>query len=59
MERGQMEIRVTYTGIEPNLKPAASAFARAIKSKITAAGTFADPELEAEYQEWKAKKKAC
>jgi len=59
MDRDQMEIRATFTGTEPNLKPAASAFARVIRSMITEAGTFADPELEAEYQEWKAKKKAC
>ena len=46
------EIRAEYTGKEPNLRPAASAFARMIKSAINADGTFTDPDLEAEYQEW-------
>ena len=59
MGRDQMEIRVKYTGTEPNLKPAASAFARVIKKAVNADGTFTDPELEAEYQAWKEKKKAC
>ena len=59
MGRDQMEIRVEYTGTDPNLKPAASAFARMIRTLVTVAGTFADPELEAEYQAWKEKKKAC
>ena len=59
MGRDQMEIRVEYTGTDQNLKPAASAFAGMIRSLVTAAGTFADPELEAEYQAWKEKKKAC
>ena len=47
-----MEIRAEYTGTEPNLRPAASAFARMIKSAINADGIFTDPDLEAEYQEW-------
>ena len=46
------EIRAEYTGQEPNLKPAASAFARMIKKITNPDGTFADPELEAEYQDW-------
>ena len=50
------EIRAEYTGQEPNLKPAASAFARMIKSMTNADGTFTDPDLEAEYQEWIRKK---
>lgn len=49
----ELTIRATYTGIEPNLKPAASAFARMIKKAVNADGTFTDPELEAEFQEWR------
>jgi hypothetical protein len=49
------EIRSEYTGQEPNLKPAASAFARMIKSMTNADGTFTDPELEAEFQAWTQK----
>ena len=48
----EMEIRAEYTGEEPNLRPAAGAFARMIKNAINADGTFTDPDLEAEYQEW-------
>ena len=48
----EMEIRAEYTGTEPNLRPAASAFARLIKSITNADGTFTDPDLEAEYQDW-------
>ena len=46
------EIRTEYTGTEPNLKPAASAFARMIKKITNPDGTFIDQELEAEYQDW-------
>ena len=46
------EIRAEYTGTEPNLRPAASAFARLIKRITNADGTFTDPDLEAEYQDW-------
>ena len=46
------EIVAEYTGTAPNLRPAASAFARMMKSAINADGTFTDPDLEAEYQEW-------
>ena len=49
----ELTIRVTYTGQEPNLKPAASAFARMIKNAVNADGTFKDPELEAEFQKWR------
>ena len=49
----EMAIRATYTGTEPNLKPAASAFAEAIQRAVNADGTFIDPELEAEFQEWR------
>ena len=53
-----MEIRAEYTGQNPNLKPAASAFARMIKKITNPDGTFTDPELEAEYQEWLQKEAA-
>ena len=46
------EIRAEYTGQDPNLRPAASAFARMIKKITNPDGTFTDPDLEAEYQEW-------
>jgi hypothetical protein len=49
----ELTIRVTYTQQEPNLKPAASAFARMIKNAVNADGTFTDPELEAEFQKWR------
>ena len=55
----EMEIRAEYTGTDPNLRPAASAFARLIKSITNADGTFTDPDLEAEYQEWISKKRAA
>ena len=51
-----MEIRAEYTGTDPNLRPAASAFARMIRSITGADGAFTDPDLEAEYQEWISKK---
>ena len=47
-----LEIRAEYTGTEPNLKPAASAFARMIKKITNPDGIFTDPELEEEYQDW-------
>lgn len=54
----EMEIRAEYTGVDPDIKPAAHAFARMIKNAVNADGAFADPELEAEFQEWlKAKTK--
>jgi len=46
------QIRAEYTGTEPNLRPAASAFARLIKRITDADGAFTDPDLEAEYQDW-------
>ena len=46
------EVKAEYTGQEPNLRPAASAFARMIKKITTPDGTFTDPDLEAEYQDW-------
>lgn len=49
----ELTIRATYTGTEPNLKPAASAFVRMIKKAVNADGTFIDPELETEFQEWR------
>lgn len=50
------EIRAEYTGTKPNLRPAASAFARMIKKATNPDGTFTDPELEAEFQEWTKEK---
>ena len=58
MTMPDMEIRAEYTGTEPNLRPAASAFARLIKSITDAGGAFTDPDLEAEYQDWKQKEAA-
>ena len=57
MTMSDMEIRAEYTGTDPNLRPAASAFARMMKNVTNPDGTFADPELEAEYLEWKEKQK--
>ena len=51
------EIRAEYTGKEPNQKPAASAFARMIKKITNPDGTFTDPELEAEFQDWIKKRR--
>lgn len=51
------EIRTEYTGQEPNLRPAASAFARMIKKITNPDGTFTDPDLEAEYQDWIKKRR--
>ena len=51
------EIRAEYTGKEPNLRPAASAFVRMIKKEINPDGTFTDPDLEAEYQDWIKKRR--
>ena len=48
----ELTIHVEYTGNEPNMKPAASAFARTIMAAVTADGTFKDPDLEAEFQQW-------
>ena len=55
MTMDDFKIVAEYTGTEPNLRPAASAFARLIKSITNADGAFTDPELEAEYQAWKKK----
>ena len=52
------EIRPEYTGTDPNLHSAASAFARLIKSITNADGTFKDPDLEAEFQAWEQKRTA-
>lgn len=50
--KAELTIKAESTGYEPNLKPAASAFARMIKKMTNIDGTFTDPELEAEFQEW-------
>jgi len=47
-----MEIRAEYTGYDPDLRPAASAFARMFRNKVNPDGTFTDEALEAEFQEW-------
>lgn len=48
----ELTIRAEYTGINPNMKPAASAFARAIRAAVNPDGSFTDPDLEAEFQQW-------
>ena len=53
----EMEIRAEFTGKDPNLRPAASAFARMIKKITNPDGTFTDPDLEAEYQDWIKKRR--
>ena len=58
MTMADFQIRAEYTGEKPNLRPAASAFARLIKSITSADGTFTDPDLEAEYQDWTQKEAA-
>ena len=58
MTMPDMEIRAEYTGTDPNLHPAASAFARLIKSITNADVTFTDQDLEAEFQAWERKKTA-
>jgi len=52
MTMAEFRIEAEYTGQDPNLRPAASAFARMIKSITNADGAFADPELEEEFQNW-------
>lgn len=54
----EVQIQIEYTGNEPNMKPAASAFARMIKNMVNPDGTFADASLEAEYLEWTKAKSA-
>ena len=46
-------IRPEFNGREPNLKPAAMAFVRLVKSAVGEDGRFLDADLEAEFQEWK------
>ena len=46
------KIHAEYTGTDPNLHPAASAFARLVKSITNADGSFTDPDLEAKFKEW-------
>ena len=47
-----LQIRAEYTGVNPNMKPSASAFARAIRAAVNPDGSFTDPDLEAEFQQW-------
>ena len=48
----ELQIRVECTGTRPNLQPAASAFARLIRKATNPDGSFSDPDLEAEFQQW-------
>lgn len=48
----ELTIRAEYTGNKPNMRPAANAFARAIRSAVNPDGSFTDPDLEAEFQQW-------
>lgn len=48
----EMIVHAEYTGMEPNLTPAAHAFARMIRNAVNADGTFTAPDLEAEFQQW-------
>ena len=48
-----LAIRAECTGADPNLKPAAHAFARMIREAVREDGTFADPELEEEFRRWR------
>ena len=47
-----LKIVTEYTGKDPNLRPAASAFARLIMQVTNPDGSFSDPDLEAEFQQW-------
>ena len=48
----ELTIRVEYTGENPNLRPAASAFARLLRQVTNPDGSFSDPDIEAEFQQW-------
>ena len=52
MKMNDLKIVIEYTGKDPNLRPAASAFARLIRKATNPDGSFSDPELEAEFQQW-------
>ena len=54
-----LAIRAEYTGTDPNLKPAAYAFARMIKEAVREDGTFTDPELEEEFRRWREERKGA
>ena len=54
-----LAIRAEYTGADPNLKPAAHAFARVIREAVREDGTFADPELEEEFRRWRKERKGA
>lgn len=53
----ELTIKAEYTGTDPNLVPAAHAFARVIREITNTDGTFTDPELEAEFQKWREHEK--
>lgn len=48
----ELTIRAEYTGVNPNMKPASSAFASAIRAAVNPDGSFTDSDLEAEFQQW-------
>lgn len=54
-----LAIRAEYTGTDPNLKPAAYAFARVIREAVREDGIFADPELEEEFRRWREERKGA
>lgn len=54
-----LAIRAEYTGTDPNLKPAAHAFARVIREAVREDGTFADQELEEEFRRWREERKGA
>ena len=46
----ELTIKAEYTGVEPNLRPAASAFARMIKAVTNPDGTFTTYNVIGEYE---------
>ena len=48
----ELTIRVEYTGENPDLRPAASAFVRLLRQVTIPDGSFSDPDIEAEFQQW-------
>ena len=48
----ELTLHVEYAGVKPNLQPVASAFARLIMKATNPDGSFSDPDLEAEFQQW-------
>ena len=48
----ELTIHVEYTGENPDLRPAASAFVRLLRQVTNPDGSFSDPDIEAEFQQW-------